>query len=353
MPRGLRADPVSSDLFVATSRIDEAAVARAIPPTCRREPSAPPTVRGTADELVLELPEWRPRVPARCLVPSISMLTDAAYAVRFELSARIDGRWSPWIATATLGPATFAPLASRCDGLECDIDVYAAAVPCESARLRVRLGAAPPDALAQAPWLVTLSASSLAPAERTPLAAEAPRLAVPALCQLEAPSEIAPRICSPTSVAMVLSYWGAPTALVPLAEEIFHPDTDRYGVWPAAIRAAGRRGVAGYLLRFPDWPSAAWCLARGLPIIASIRYADGELTGAPLRETSGHLIVLTGSERDHVLVNDPVAPTAADVPRRYRLDDVQRVWLDRTAIGYVLFGLDGRDRVPGGGVTGA
>jgi uncharacterized protein YvpB len=328
---------VITDLFVTTSGIDDTTVARAIPPACRREPSAPAAVRRAADELVLELPEWRPRVPARCFVPSISMLADAVYAARFELSARLDGRWSPWIATATLGPAVFSPLASRCDGLQCDVDAYAADVACEAVRLRVRLGTADPRTLAAAPWLVTLSASDLAPPRAAPLAAEATRLAVPALCQLEAPPEIALRICSPTSVAMVLSYWGSPAAVVPLAEELFHPDTERYGVWPAAIKAAGRRGVAGYLLRFPDWPSAAWCLAHGLPIIASIRYTDGELTDAAIRETSGHLIVLTGCDREHVFVNDPVAPTPADVPRRYRLDELQRVWLERTGIGYVLF----------------
>lgn len=331
-----------TDLFVAASGLDDTSVARAIPPACLREPSAPATGRKTADELVLEFPEWRPRAPARSFVPSISMLTDVTYAVRFELSARIGGRWSPWIATATLGPGAFAPLESRGDTLQCDVDIYAAAVGCDAARLRVRLGGANPQALAMAPWLVTLSATDLSPSGDAPLVAESPRLTVPALCQMEAPSEIALRICSPTSVAMVLSYWGAPTPVVPLADEIFHPDTDRYGVWPAAIKAAGRRGVAGYLLRFPDWSSAAWCLAGGLPIIASIRYAEGELTGAAIPETPGHLIVLTGCDRDHVFVNDPVAPTSADVPRRYRLDELQRVWLDRTGIGYVLFRPDQR-----------
>ena len=170
--------------------------------------------------------------------------------------------------------------------------------------------------------------------------APAARLSVPGLSQLEAPREIALRICSPTSVAMVLAYWGAPASPVALADDVFHAATDSYGIWPAAVRAAGRRGIAGYLLRFPDWSSAAWCLERRLPIIASVRYAAGELTDAPLSETSGHLLVLTGCDRTHVFVNDPVAPTAAEVPRRYALDEIERVWLGRTGVGYVLFPLE-------------
>jgi uncharacterized protein YvpB len=164
---------------------------------------------------------------------------------------------------------------------------------------------------------------------------------VPAISQLVAPAEIAARICSPTSVAMVLGYWGAPASAVSVAEEVFHAPTDRYGVWPAAIRAAGRHGLGGYLLRFPDWSSAAWCLEHELPIIASVRYAAGELRGAPLAGTSGHLIVLTGCDDTHVSVNDPVAPSPAEVPRRYRLEDIQRVWIGRTGVGYVLFPLRG------------
>jgi hypothetical protein len=121
---------------------------------------------------------------------------------------------------------------------------------------------------------------------------------------------------------------------------MFHPGTDLYGVWPAAILAAARRGIAGYLLRFPDWTAAAWCLARGLPVIASVRYAAGELTGAAATATGGHLLVLTGYDDNFALVNDPAAPTAATVARRYPIDDLRRVWLERAAVGYVLFPLD-------------
>jgi hypothetical protein len=136
---------------------------------------------------------------------------------------------------------------------------------------------------------------------------------------------------------MVLGYWGVRADLAALAAEIFHPGLDLYGVWPAAVLAAGRRGVGGYLLRFPDWAAAAWCLEAGLPIVASVRYGAGELAGAAIPETPGHLLVLTGHDGDSVFVNDPAAPTAAAAPRRYALAELTRVWLERAGVGYVLF----------------
>src|SRR5262249_24893660 len=132
-------------------------------------------------------------------------------------------------------------------------------------------------------------------------------------------------------------FWRRPVRLDVLVKDMFSPAVDLYGVWPAAIVASSRRGLAGYVLRFPDWTSAAWCLERGLPIIASGRYADGELTGAGVRQTPGHLLTLTGWQGDEVFVNDPAAPGAASVARRYRLDELARVWLERTGIGYVIF----------------
>jgi hypothetical protein len=329
-----------TDLFVVTSGIDAGIVAHVVPPACRRESSAPTVTVVSERELLLGFPAWRPRVGSRHLVPSFSMLTDVPYTVRFEVSTEGADGWSPWIVTATIGPGVFPALPMSGTALTCDVDVYTSTVPLGRLRLRVRLGAADVKTLEASPWMATLSASDLSPREAASAAAPAPRLPVPALSQMQAPPEIAMRICSPTSVAMVLGYLGAGASPLEVAAEAFHVASDSYGVWPAAIRAAGLRGVAGYLLRFPDWASAAWCLARDLPIIASVRYAAGELTGAPLPETSGHLIVLTGCEDQHVFVNDPVAPTPAEVPRRYRLEDVQRAWLDRAGVGYVLFNPD-------------
>jgi hypothetical protein len=136
---------------------------------------------------------------------------------------------------------------------------------------------------------------------------------------------------------MVLALHGKSVAVSDLAAEMFHAPLDLYGVWPSAIQAAARRDIAGYLLRFPDWTAAAWCLARGLPIVASVRYAAGELTNAAIPATMGHLLVITGLDGADVLVNDPAAASRTDVRRRYRRDELTRVWLERAGVGYVFF----------------
>ena len=197
------------------------------------------------------------------------------------------------------------------------------------------LRASAPGASLAAPWCVSLSAWSPGTDEQP--ANDGVRLVVPAFSQMEEDGALRHRVCSPTCVAMVLAYYGAPVAVADIAQEMFQPELDLYGVWPAAIRAAGRRGIGGYLLRFPDWAAAAWCLERGMPVIASVRYDAGELTGAAIVQTSGHLLVLTGYADGEVFVNDPAAPRAEEVARRYRLDELRRVWLARSGVGYVLF----------------
>jgi hypothetical protein len=314
-----------------------------IPPACRRDVDAA-RVAIDGDVAVLEAPTWTPRHGARHLVPSLSLLGAGPCSFRFELSALTAGMWTPWVATTTVGPAVFRDELTETVALVPEIDMYTAPLPVERARLRVRIR--PASALAT-PWMMALSASDLAP---TPVergdGAGASRLRVLPRSQMEEAPEIRDRICSPTCVAMVLEFWGRPVSVPELAAEVFHEGLDRYGVWPAAIHAAARRGVAGYLLRFPDWASAAWCLAQGLPVIASIRFEPGELQGTPIVRTDGHLVVLVGAEGDHVLVNDPAGPSPSEVPRRYRREEFCRVWLERGGVGYVLFLHEGADMAP-------
>ncbi len=339
-PISLRRSPllysaVLTDLFAVAHGIAPAVVEAAIPPACRRDVSAAPPVTHDARDVIVALGPWRPRHPVRHLVPSLSLLDGGACRFRFEASVRVAGGWSSWAATTTVGGAEFPPMAGAGGALEAQIDLWRAAAPVQEVRLRVRCD---DEAALRGAWLLTLSACDPAPVTALSGAgAGTIRLDVPAFSQMVEGGEIGARICSPTSVAMVLGYWRRPAQVHALAEEMLDAALDLYGVWPAAIHAAARRGVAGYLLRFPDWDAAAWCLARGIPIIASVRYATGELAGAAIAATPGHLLVLTGYEDGRVLVNDPAAPDAASVRRHYALTDLTRVWLERTGVGYVLF----------------
>lgn len=336
---------MSSALWVAASGLPVPVLSGAIPPACRRTVEGPSSVQIAGEEALVETPAW-PAADARMFVPSFALHSTRPFSGRLELSVRVAGAWSPWVAGVGLGPASFEP-SPTAESLGVDIDVFRARAPVEAARLRLRVRALEPAAVLAAPWMLALSASPTAPTVSTGMAAPpeagAVRLSVPARSQMEAEEAIAARICSPTCVAMVLDFWRRPVGLGELAAEMFHPGVDLYGVWPTATMAAGRRGLGGYLLRFPDWDAAAWCLARGLPIIASIRYQAGELTGAAVVQTAGHLIVLTGWDGEEVLVNDPAAPTAGTVGRRYRRQELVRVWLERSGVGYVLFPTEATD----------
>jgi hypothetical protein len=321
-----------TDLFLAASVRSTDALARFVPPSCARGIDPAPAITVEGDHVVATFQEWRPRAPARRLVPALSALGSGPQGFRFELSVFAAGAWSPWVAGATVGRARLGESVARTETLVCEIDEFIADPPAERIRLVLRADAG----LAAAPaWWVSLSAWSPGPEES--VAPGRARLAVPAISQMEEDAAIRHRVCSPTCVAMVLAYHGRPVAVADVAREVFHPELDLYGVWPSAIGAASRHGVGGYLLRFPDWAAAAWCLDRGLPVIASVRYGPGELTGGAIAETSGHLLVLTGYEGADVLVNDPAASRAAEVARRYRLDELRRVWLGHSGMGYVLF----------------
>jgi hypothetical protein len=331
-----------TDLFVTSSGVAGPAIESVIPPTCRR-PIDTPTTSVDGDEAIAEAPEWRPRAGARHFVPCLSLLGPATPSFRFELSALVEGRWTPWAATATVGPRDCFPALPAGGAIAVDVDTFTTAAVVRSVRLRLRIR---PSAALSAPWMMTLSACdlerrSLQGSEMTAPVHTIPALSVPPRSQMEEAAAIRERICSPASVAMVLAYWGSPASVPELAAEILDPRLDRYGVWPSAIAAAARRGVAGYLLRFPDWSTAAWCLGRGMPIVASIRYEEGELQGACVPRTDGHLVVLTGVSDTHVFVNDPAAASAGDVARAYLRQELCAVWLARAGVGYVFFRPEG------------
>ena len=324
-----------TDLFVSFAGLVARAVRDAVPPTVRG--SLEPDGKATRDgaDVVLDCGPWSPRAPACHMLPSLALLTPRPYAVRFEVSGRRGDRWTPWVATATLGDHRFMDLPAAADGLTTEIDEVRATPPVEAVRLRVRLSGEP-SLLMESSWMASLSLWDGA-VDSTMIPATSPKLAVPSRTQLVEPEPTRMRIWSPTSLGMALEFLGRTVPTMELADAVFHRATDRYGIWPAAIRAGGAHGLPGYLLRFSDWDAVAWCLGHGSPIVASIRFSEGELSNAPLPETTGHLVVVTGIDGPEVLVNDPAAPTIESVPRRYRRSEFSRVWLERSGVGYVFF----------------
>jgi len=325
-----------TDLFAACARLPAGLVTEAIPPSVRCGLQYAPAPRREGNDVVLDFGPWVPRAPACHLLPSLALLTPDPYAVRFEVSGRRRGAWTSWIATTTLGDHDFASLPTTADGLTADIDEIRATPPVDAVRLRLRVGG-DGESLHHAAWLVTLSAWDGALGSQGSTPSSILPLAVPARTQLGEPDTVRLRICSPTSIGMVMEYLGRAVPTMTLADAVFHAPTDRYGVWAAAVRAAAAHGVPGYLLRFSDWEAAAWCLARGLPIVASIRFSPGELRNAPIPDTTGHLVVITGLDGNAVLVNDPVASEIPLVPRRYDREEFTRAWLEKSGVGYVFF----------------
>lgn len=162
---------------------------------------------------------------------------------------------------------------------------------------------------------------------------------LPCISQYELSHELCGKMCSPTSVSMVLRSYGVDTDVEKVAHYAEVPESAaRYGVWPANVWAAAQYGCRGYVLQFPDWQSAASLLERGVPIVASIRYQKGALTNAPAEETPyGHVVVLAGYTRDgQVVVYDPAARCAETVRRLYDWRQFCDAWFNHHGVGYII-----------------
>jgi len=162
-------------------------------------------------------------------------------------------------------------------------------------------------------------------------------LEVPPRSQRTEEASLADRVCSPTTVAMMLEYRGVSVPTSVVAEKLYDVRHDIYGNWTRAIQGAFEFGVPGYLTRFSDWESVEAVLRSGQPLVASIRTPEGGLTGAPYVSTAGHLVVIVGfDEAGNLLVNDPAASSAEEVRLLYPRAEMERAWMGKGGLAYVF-----------------
>ena len=290
-----------------------------------------------ADPAVPSTPQWRwtltlPDLPANhVLIPSFAMLTDAAYGFRFALTYTSAGE-SGSAALSHIGECGLsAPALVQGEAVVAPIDCFVTRTPLHNLQITLQLDApAPPikDVLlciSCRPW-------EIAPATGT-LTNAAP-LHAPALSQMVLSERFRHSACSPVCIAMGMGALGRNVEPEAFATAVYHDGM--FGVWPANLYAASRRGVLGSIETFTHIDDAVALLDAGLPVIASTRWKEGELRNGALARSGGHLILLRGFSADAALVNDPAAATAGEVTRGYQREEFGRIWLRERGAAYML-----------------
>jgi hypothetical protein len=304
-----------------------------------------------------QAPWVTPDHPFTELVPSWNAATPRATFLTVQVRARTTtGKLTSW---QSLGRWTTAPSSTfrRSDGTQADglstvaTDTLRAAPGVAFSAYTVKVREFRRTGTAATPVVRSLGAvaSQLGdvPATSAPLLG-AHTLDVPAYSQMTHRGQY-PQYggggqawCSPTSLAMVLAYYAArptpaeyawvnPAYADPWVDEVarrvFDFAYDGAGNWPFNTAYAGTRTARAAVTRLGSLRDAEQFIAAGIPLIASISFSSGQLTGAPIKGTDGHLVVITGfTAAGDVIVNDPAAPSDATVRRTYARGQFEAVW---------------------------
>lgn len=147
-------------------------------------------------------------------------------------------------------------------------------------------------------------------------------------------------VCSPTSVAMVLEFYGCRHRTIDVCGEAYDSGAEIYGNWPANTAAAVRLlggGSWAAVVKMAGFDEMEREIAAGHPVIIGHQWQEGELTNAPIPRSNGHLIVCVGfTEEGDVVVNDPAAKPDA-VQRTYLRREMYHTWQESASgIAYII-----------------
>jgi hypothetical protein len=142
--------------------------------------------------------------------------------------------------------------------------------------------------------------------------------------------------CSPTSTSMVMAFWQQDkSACEPRVRAAVRGTADwlydGYGNWPFNTAYAAEHGFEGWVGRFSSLAEAERWIQAGVPLVLSYGWKEGELTGAPIPKSGGHLTVLVGfDDKGNPVINDPAASSDDAVQRTYPRAQIEKLWLSRS-----------------------
>ncbi|MBI4348260.1 MAG: C39 family peptidase [Elusimicrobia bacterium] len=278
------------------------------------------------------------------LVGSWNAELPAGSTAELRVQARVEGRWTPWYSLARWEASTGGRnLGEQKDEFgKVDVDTLELAKPADAVRYRVEFT----QAGRKRPRLHRIALAMSLKGETPPQRPFSPgpwvrELSVRARSQVLESEQYRQDICSPTSLGMVLEFWGRRLPTRKIADALLDrrdPEAKRYGNWPLNIAYAAMQGVHGHVARLDGLAGLEREVAAGRPVVVSVTFGEGELSGAPLKKTKGHLFVVSGfTPEGDVIVRDPASPTLDQVRRVYKRAEFEKAWAVRKrGVAYVL-----------------
>jgi hypothetical protein len=321
----------------------------AIPrPVTATAPAAPPrTALYTSRVITTDF-------PFNDLVPSwnVEVPEQTGFMAEIRVGRKEADTWTTWYYFGVWGIAPAPVPAGRAigdaDGV-IDVDTFRSTKTFDRIQYRFTLltaaaGQSPTIRRVAMAYSNTLDDAALAARFRKPIDPGPPagwvrRLPVPWRSQTVEEERIRHSICSPTSVSMVMQFYGINVPTSQVARTVYDSTYRMYGNWIRAVQTAYSFGIVGHLERFGDFEGVKRHIAAGHPVIASIRIDKGDIRIAPTRSSNGHLVVITGfDDKGNVCINDPAGKTPESGVVTYDQQDMKKIWLDHGGVGYVLLG---------------
>ncbi len=248
-----------------------------------------------------------------------SHASNGRVAFRLLRASRPSGDWLDYAEWRPAGARSFSP---QLQGVRVEVDVIRATRPFDGIEVRAR----------DVEFELVAFSSPVRARPSLPYGRDALILDVPARSQYASGNEVG--WCSPASLSMIHAYHGIDRSVAQTARGVFDRAYNGTGNWAFNVAYSGSLGLRGVVAHLCNLDHAQRLIERRLPLALSYSWRDGELPGAPLPHSDGHLVVLCGFTRNgDCAVNDPAAPNVRVV---YPRSALERIWQRDEGVAYVV-----------------
>ena len=230
---------------------------------------------------------------------------------------------SDWLDHSEWQPGGAKSFSPEHEGVRVDIDVIRSAQPFDGIEVRAN----------GVEFELVAFSSPLRPRPSLPYARDALILDVPPRSQYSG-DESERGWCSPATLTMIHAFHAIDHSVAQAARAVFDRAYNGTGNWAFNVAYSGRLGLRAVVAHLCNLDHALRLIERNIPVAISYSWRDGELPGAPLEHSDGHLAVLCGFTRDgDCAINDPAAPNVRVVYPRAALE---YVWQRNDGAAYVI-----------------